>query len=264
MRKEELIELIMKKKEFSQLPKRDVEIAFGKFDKPGFLDEEKIKLTRDLLRKSFSGFAAQKTLTQNPGRLLKNKSTEEILKKHLSTRERLLFYPEIYNRLLNAFKGRKISIIDLGAGINGLSYAYFVRGGFKVDYVAVEAVRQLDDLMNCYFKENRCSGKALHLSLFELEKIKKIIRGMKRPRVVFLFKTLDSLEMLKKDFSKELLLEIAPIADLVAVSFATRSMIKRKKFYAKRSWIFNFVRENFKILDDFEIAGEKYLVFGKK
>jgi predicted nucleotidyltransferase len=36
-----------------------------------------------------------------------------------------------------------------------------------------------------------------------------------------------------------------------------------KKFKAKRDWIVNFIRENFKILGDFEIGGERYIIFSK-
>jgi hypothetical protein len=44
MNKEELIKKITEKKEFSQLPKKDVEMAFNKFDKTKYIDEEKESL----------------------------------------------------------------------------------------------------------------------------------------------------------------------------------------------------------------------------
>ena len=122
---------------------------------------------------------------------------------------------------------------------------------------------QLVDLMNYYFKTRGLNAGAIHMSLFNLEKLKKYLNQGKEKKVVFLFKTLDSLEMLERDYSKKLLKEIAFLVDKIIVSFATRSLIKKTKFKAKRSWLVNFIKENFKILDDFELGGERYLVFKK-
>ncbi|MBI4116125.1 hypothetical protein HY449_00090 [Candidatus Pacearchaeota archaeon] len=113
--KQEIFEQIVKKKEFSQLPNKDVELAFSHFERRQCSDEEKIRLTRDLLRKVFSAFASGKILSP------KKKGPEWILRKHLSTRERLPHYGEIYERIFKDIGG-EASVIDLGAGINGFSY----------------------------------------------------------------------------------------------------------------------------------------------
>jgi len=259
---------ITEKKEFSRLPKKDVETAFTHFAKRQCSEEEKIKLTRDLLRKVFSAFASHKILSpknkNGPSvRTPKSRSEEWILRKHLSTRERLPFYREVYGRILKNEK-KDFSLIDLGAGINGFSYIFFEKLGLKPRYVGVEAVGQLADLMNDYFKKTKKDGKVIHASLFELEKIKKIISGQKKPRIVFLLKTIDSLEMLEDNYSKKLLLEIAPLCDKIIASFATGSMIKKTKFRAKRNWIVDFIRENFELTDDFEIGNERYVIFKNK
>ncbi len=255
MNKTELLQKITEKKEFSQLPKKDVELAFSHFEKRQVSDEEKIRLTRELLHRVFSSFISPKLLSP------KNKNEEWILRKHLSTKERLPYYFEIYKKILVEYKNQKISIIDLGAGVNGFSYKYFPK---KIDYMGVEAVGQLVELMNDYFKRQRVNAHAICESLFETEKIKKIILETKKPRIIFLFKVLDSLEMLERDYSKKLLKEITPLADKVVVSFATMSMIKRKKFKVERFWILNFIKDNFEILDELEIGGERYISFRTK
>ncbi|MCH8945928.1 MAG: hypothetical protein IIA85_03325 [Nanoarchaeota archaeon] len=254
MSKTELINKIVKKKEFSGLPKRDVKLVFEKFDNENNSDEEKIKFTRKTLRKIFSSFASRKILT------LKNKDEEWILKKHLSSRERFPYYLEVYKRI---FKNttKNLSVIDLGAGVNGFSYNYFKKLGLNVNYLAIEAIKQLTDLMNHYFKDKKIPGKSLHLSLLELEKIKKIINTTKEPRVVFLFKTIDSLETLERNYSKKLISEVAPLVDLFVISFATRSMMRKRKFKVNRNWIIGFLKDNFEILDDFQTKYERYLVF---
>ena len=254
MNKQELIKKIILKKEFSQLPEKDVELAFAKFDNKNYLDEEKIKLTRDLLRKVFSVFASSKLFN------LKEKDCEWFLKKHISTKERVPYYDELYKKILKNEKSA-LTILDFGAGINGFSYNYFQK---KFNYVAIESVGQLVNLMNFYFEKKKISGNAIHESLFEMNKIKKIISKTKGQKIIFLFKVIDSLEMVEKDYSKKLLNEIVPLVDKVIVSFATRSLVSKKFFKAKRYWFEKFVKEKFEILDNFELGGERYFVFRKR
>lgn len=258
MNKTELLQKITEKKEFSQLPKKDVELAFSHFEKRQVSDEEKIRLTRELLHKVFSSFTSSKLLSP------KNKDEKWILRKHLSTRERLPYYSEIYKRILAEHKNRRVSIIDLGAGVNGFSYKYLPK---NTNYIGIEAVGQLVEQMNNYFdtlkgtSKEKLNAYAIHESLFELEKIKKIITETKKPKIIFLFKVLDSLEMIEGDYSKKLISEIAPLVDKFVISFATQSMIKRKKFKVERFWILNFIKDNFVVLEDFEFGGERYIVF---
>ena len=282
--KKEILNEIKGKREFSQLPEKDIEMAYEQFEKRQASEEEKIRLTKELLRKIFSAFISKKLLS------LKEKEPEWILRKHISTRERmnvqrssngqtgerLNYYKEIYQRIFKEHK--KASVIDLGAGINGFSYNYFKDEGIEIDYTAIESVGQLVELMNFYFKKNKLKGrphsvqsgspkgraKAIHLSLFELEKVKKIIREKKKPKFVFLFKVIDALESLKRDYSKELINEIVKISDKIVVSFATKSLGNRQKFKANRNWISEFIYENFIVSDDFELGGERYLVFNRK
>ncbi len=281
----ELIKKIIQKKEFSQLPKKDVELALGNFDNENYVDEEKIKLTRNFLFRVFSSFTSSKILN------IKDKDFLWILKRHSSTRERLPYYEKLYERIFKNLD-KKITLIDLGAGVNGFSYNFLKQFSCKIKYVGVEAMGQLVNLMNYYFKKNKINGNAIHLSLFELEKIKNLIkkemghitigvhqggaRTSTRPRkilgedfykgqkIVFLFKTIDSLEIMKRNYSKDLLKEIVPLVDRVVLSFATQSMIRGDKFKAKRNWIINFIKENFNVLDDFELGIERYIVFSKK
>jgi hypothetical protein len=253
--KKEIIDKIREKREFSQLPEKDIEIAFENFEKRQASEDEKIKLTKELLRKNFSAFVSKKLLS------LKNKEPEWILRKHISTRERLPHYKEIYKRIFSEYK--TASVIDLGAGINGFSFDFFEEAGVKVKYTAIESVGQLVELMNFYFKKNKLNGNAITLSLFEKEKVKKIIKDEKKLRIIFLFKVIDALEKIKRDYSKELISELVPLADKFVLSFATKSLGNRKSFGAKRSWVLDFVKDNFEILDSFEIGGEHYIVFRK-
>ena len=257
MNKAEILEKVKFKKEFSELPEKDIEMAFERFDNDKYSDEEKVKLTRDLLRKIFSGFSGRKLF------LMKDKTADEILKKHLSTRERYPFYEEIYSRVLKNLP-EEISILDLGAGVNGLSYDYFKKAGKKVNYIGIEAIGQIVNLINNFFTKEKINGEMIHLSLFEIEELKKIIQKAKKPRIIFLFKVIDSLEKIERDYTKKLLTEIVSLADRVVISFATESWMRRKKFYANRKWLIDFIRENWEFTDDFELGGERYVVFHNK
>lgn len=252
MNKKELILKIKQKKEFSKLPEKDIEKAFSKFDKKKYLDEEKIKFTRDFLRKIYSAFSSKKLLN------LKNKDAEWFLKKHLSTKERFEYYDKIYPRILKNFPKKSV-IFDLGAGINGFSYFYFKNK--KIKYIGIEAVGQLVELMNFYFKKNKLNAIAIFESLFNLEKIKKIIKKEKGFKSIFLFKTIDSLEKMEKNYSKKLIKELANYVDIFIISFSTSSLIKKSRFRANRKWLKEFLKENFEIIDDFSFGNENYIIF---
>jgi hypothetical protein len=231
-----ILQKIREKREFSQLPDLDIELAYKQFERRQATEEEKMRLTKELLRKVFSAFVSKKLLS------LKNKDEEWILRKHISTRERLPYYEKLYKTILNNYNSA--SVIDLGAGINGFSYKFFKK---DIKYTAIESLGQLTELMNFYFKKDKLRGEAVHMSLLELERIKQIIKKQKKPRIVLLFKVIDALESLKENYSKELISEISPIADEIVISFATKSLGNREKFKAKRSWIVDYIAENFRV-----------------
>jgi 5'(3')-deoxyribonucleotidase len=254
----EIIDKIMLKKEFGDLPREDVKLVYSQFDKKDLLVEEKIKRTRDLLRKMYTAFVSKKLLN------IKDKSSEWFLKKHISTKERLESYEEVYKKCLEGLN-KNCSVVDFGCGINGFSYSYFKKIGFNVQYIGIESVGQLVDLQNNYFKKNKIfNAKCVKSSLFKLDEIKKIVESVKGKRVGFFFKVLDSLEMLEKDYSKKVLKELVPMFDRCVVSWATKSLISKKRFYAERKWLKDFINKEFFIIDEFEISGENYLVFSKK
>ena len=247
----------MEKPELRDLPLEDVEMALSLCFKKQNSDEENVKSAREVLHKVYGAFGSRKLLV-NSSRLgrIRERTPEWILRKHISTRERLPHYGEIYRRILGRFNW---TIFDLGAGVNGFSLGFIPHAR----YIGIEGIGQLVALMNDYFKKQKLHARAIHSSLFQLEKIKKLIKKEKGKKIVFLFKVLDSLEDLRINYSKKLLTEIVPLSEKIVVSLPTQSMLKRRTFKAKRSWITDFIQESFKVSDDFEIAGERYIVFRK-
>lgn len=255
--KQKLLKKIMSKKEYSGLPEKDVERAFDMFDKENYSDLEKVKLTRELLKRIFTAFMGRKIM--NP----KDKDARWFLLRHVSTKERFDFYDKIYNRLFRGIKEKEISVIDLGAGINGLSYGFFPKNK-RINYFGIEGVKQLVDVVNYFFRKNKIGAKMVHESLFELEKIKKLIKTQKKPRIIFLFKTVDSLEMLERNYTKKFLNELVPLCERFVVSFATRSLFKKQMFKVRRNWAIKYIKENFRILNDFEFGVERFIIFKNK
>ena len=256
MNREEILKKVTEKKEFSQLPKKDLLLVFENLNKPDYTDEEIVKKMREVLRKIYTSFLSEKLLN------LKDKDFLWFLKKHKSTKERILYYPSLYKKILSGISG-KVTIYDFGCGVNGFSFPEFSKLGYDLNYVGIEAVGQLVKLQQKFF-ENSKKVKFFHESLFETENLKKIIRRGSGKKIIFLFKVIDSLETLKRDYSKKFLEGFVPLVDKVVLSFATKSLGKGKRFFVERTWIKKFIYEKFKVLEEFELGGENYIVFSKK
>jgi hypothetical protein len=238
-----LIEEVKKKKEFKELPDSLIQKVLSLKEVKGS-DEEKVKQARAILRKYFSVFMSNKIVS---GKL----SAEEMLAKHISSKER--DYPELYHRIV---KDEDV-VFDFGAGVNGFSYKYI---GKK--YIAFEATKRFVDLMNKYFQENEFNAGAIWADLFDIECLLKIIKGENGKKSAWMLNIIDALE-LEPNFSKVFISEISKLVDRVVLSWPTQSLQKKRKFSANRNWIFSFIQQNYKILDNFEMNGEKFVCFCK-
>lgn len=251
----QLIEGI-KRKKVSSLSDSIVEKVAG-------LVNDDVKKARALLRKYFGVFLTN--------RILKAKcSADEILRMHFSSKKRNYenFYAEIFSGI-----GDVSSVIDLGSGMNGFSYFYLKKILRDIDYVAFEAVGQLVENMNIYFKKEKFSAKAIHEDLFNVENILKILKKQKKPRVVFMFQVIDALENLERNFSKKFILEISGECEWIVLSLPMESLSGKRKFVVQRKWIVDFLsskddssdsEEKFIIEKDFVMNGERVIIIRKK
>ena len=254
-----IIEKIMDKKEFRDLPILDVKLIYSLFEnRKDLLDEEKIKETRKILVKIYTSFLSSKSFN------LRNREEEWFLKKHKSTKERSGHYLELYKNLFRKYKNKEISVFDFGCGLNGFSYSFFSKLNLDVDYIGTEPVGQLVKLQNEWFEDKNFSGKVYHKSLFNLQDNLDLVKSVSGIRIGFFFKVIDSLEFVKRNYSKEVLQKLSPFFDKVVVSWATKSLIRKKKIAANKKWFLDFVKDNFEVLEDFVLSDERYLVFRKK
>lgn len=243
-----IIDEVKKKREFAGLPDSIVEKALVK-------NKLDIKKTRSFLRKYFGVFLTNKVLKG---------SDENVLKSHISSKKRE--YSILYAKI-SGVVGDMRSVIDLGCGANGFSYRELVDNFGNIKYTGIEASKQLCDSSNSFYAKNGfTNARVVFGDLFDLNEVVKIISRSESPRVIFALQVVDALESVEPNFSKKLLLEVKnslSSKDFVLVSNSLRSISGRERFSIQRGWLDDFLRENFKIVDSFELFDEKYTIIKK-
>ena len=164
---------------------------------------------------------------------------KKLLSTNTSTRERLEIYPALYKEIFS-ITGIPKSILDLGAGINPVSFPWFNFG--SIEYYVYELNKNDCKFLEKYFdlmkKHTNLKGKA---EVLDLLKIKEVI--FPKTDICFLFKVLEPLELsTKHKISEELLKKIK--SRFIVVSFATRTMAKRAMNYEKRGWFEKMLQRN--------------------
>jgi len=244
---ENLIKEVKKKREFSGLPDSIVQKALENSD----LD---VKVARNFLRKYFGIFLTNKVL----------KGTgEDLLSKHISSKDRdyNLFYKKIFENILEVG-----SVIDIGCGVNGFSYNFLSNIVGNSSYIGVEASGQLVEKLNSYFEKENLSEvcNVYNFDLFDINRIKDLLKKSRKNRVVFLFQVIDAVENIEKNFSKRLILEIFEECEFIVISLPLRSLGGKTKFNVQRKWLMDFLEEKFLIEKDFVLGNERIIIVRKK
>ncbi len=264
MQYKELIGDIKKKKEFSYLSEDFVlRVVKNYFEnnpvpngnKKSALYKSTIKNVRKILREVFGVFQPLNVLRREEmlnklGGLKDLEGHKKLLGEHISTKERLGFYDQLYSKIFE-ITGKPKIILDLACGINPISFPFM--GLKKVKLICYEVSKMDCDLLNNYFKKFEIDGKARSIDLLSAKKFPKA-------DVVFLFKVLDSLETLERDSSLRLLKRLN--CNWVVVSFATHSL-GGKKNISKRVWFERLLRElnwKYEVLD---FENERFYVVRK-
>ncbi len=249
----ELINQVKRKKQFSQLPNSIIQRSLK-------ISKGDVKKSRAILRKYFGVFLTNKILKPKD---LSNWG--DILKNHKSTCKR--DYEKLYSKIFkekNYFK----SVIDLGCGVNGFSLFELNKSSGVLEYSGVEASGQVVNLVNSFF-DDYCEDYKAQVSqadLFDCEFIKKIIKESKKPLAVFVFQIVDALEFFNRDFSKKFIIEILKILDkedILVLSFSTRSLSGKKKFYTQRKWLLDFLKKKTEIINNFDMFDERFIIVKK-
>jgi len=176
-----------------------------------------------------------------------------ILKSHKSSSERIDFYSDIYEKIFSV-TGKPKTILDLACGLNPLSFPWMSLK--KVKYFAYELTKEDSNFIQAYFNMMRpfgLEGESFSLDLMKVEQLPKA-------DVCFLFKTLDTLEDLERNYSEKLLANIP--AKFIVVSFPTMSIGGRNPI-RQRGWFFRMMRNLGLSAETFEIENEIFYVVKK-
>ena len=174
-----------------------------------------------------------------------------ILELHKSSKERLPYYGLVYKKIFDA-TGLPERIVDLACGLNPLSYPYL---GCKPEYLACDLAEKDLEFIKEYFAIMRIRGSVKKVDLIK-DNVSKIVKGID---IVFLFKTLDSLESVKWNISQELLKRLK--AKSIVVSFATKSLGGKKAIKKeRRAWFERLAKEQNYTFESFEIPGEIFYI----
>ena len=229
-----------------------------------------IKELRKNLRRTYGVFQLDKEIkerqqlveelvTKNPknGKNL----VERILATHASTKERLLFYEELYRKIF-LMTGKPQRVLDLGSGLNPFSIPlmHLRKLDFSAYDISDEEVNTLTDFFAFLQRQNKhFSGHAETLDLFHWEQLKKL----KKADVCFLFKMTDVLDRGKGHKATESVLREVP-ARFVVISFPTKTLSGKRMNFPKRRWIellCNRLGFSFRVL---QFPNEVFYVIEKK
>ena len=215
-----LIQDLKKKKELQDLDNSFIEARIK-----GYLKEKEVpsnkkskeykkifKDLRRLLRKSYGMF------------------------KVIEEKRDLNFYKLVFNKL----KPKKM--LDLGCGLEPLYYTRLI----KAEFYATDISNDIINKLNEHFKINKIKGKAFIFNLVDED-----LNNLPEVDLCFMLKLLESLELIKKNISKELLSKIN--SKYFVVSFSKIALGKKVKIRkAGRAWFRRILKElnyDYEILD---------------
>jgi hypothetical protein len=233
----QLIRDIKKKKELREISDKFVKEQLDKlftkdvkvdFNPRSAVYKTIIKDVRAKLRRVYGLFRTKENLAEIK-KLLSEKKIDQILSVHSSTKERILFYPQLYQKIFQ-ITGKPKTLLDLGCGINPFSFQHMKLS--KLNYYAYDLSKEEISLINQYFKSINLDGKAEILNLLDFDKVKRLPSA----DLSFLFKMTDVLDRGKGHKTSEELIKSIP-AKHVVISFATLTMSGKKMNHPRRGWI---------------------------
>jgi len=173
----------------------------------------------------------------------------QILLTHRSTKERLYDYSSMYRKL---FKIKPKSILDLGCGLNPISFPWMNLSSVKC--IGIELTDEDCRYLNKYFsimKKFGLVGEAKKINLITIDNLPKT-------DVCFLFKLLDNLETLELNFTKKLLEKIK--SDYIIASFPTKTLSGKRLSKKRLKWFFKLINEH----EEFETQNEVFYIIKNK
>ena len=217
-----------------------------------------IKHIRGKARKVYGVFqttaiAKRTALLEQYLKTSKKKDLTVLLKTHRSTRERMGYHKKLYKKIFS-ITGKPDSLLDIGCGINPLTFS-FMGLGKDITYIAAEFSQKDIDFLNIFFRKNKMKeSKAVKIDLLkDYAKLKKYTAD-----VCFVFKVLDSLEVVKKNISYKILDAIT--SDFIIVSFPLKSIARKEMRLQRRNWLEKAASRLGFTIDYFSVGQELFYV----
>ncbi len=245
-------ELIVKIKKKKELQTIDDEIVIHEIKRylhknskliDMFIQDKKIALqtimkhVRSELRRLYGSYTTQIDSREKAKLNFISQSSEktvtDLLLSHKSTAERYPYYEQFYKELFE-ITGKPTSIIDLGCGMNPLSFSFMNLK--KVSYFAYDISTADLDILHSFFENKKeIDGTTSVINLFEA-KSKPLFEGLPQFDLCFLFKVLEIIEQSKSHKISEKIITSVP-AIWVVVSFPTKTISGKPMKHPRRGWI---------------------------
>jgi 16S rRNA (guanine(1405)-N(7))-methyltransferase len=223
------------------------------------ISKQDVKDVRAKLHRLYSSYQTRKKSKKREIYLAELKNREEILeitKKLLSlvvsTKERLEDYLRVYETIFK-ITGKPNIIVDIGCGLNPLSYPLMKLE--KLDYYAYDIDEEDMIFLNNYFKIMKDKGLNGNAKILDVNNKEKI-DNLPNSDIIFLFKTLDLVNINKNKLIENLLKK----TKFLVVSFATKTLTGRPMKLKRRTGFEAFlIRNNFKF-KIIEISNEIFYI----
>ena len=231
-------------------PKIEKKISESKNLENSSAVEECIKKVRAELRRVSGSFEID---NKDREILIEQNKISEILSTHSSTKERIEYYDLIYDKIF-AITGTPDSVLDLGCGLNPLSFP-LTEQFKKTIYYASDINKDNLKLVKRYFEKNNIRGRTFFYDLT------KIAQDLPKAKVCFLFKVLDIIETKGHKLAEKIINLLR--CKYIVVSFATKTLSGKKMEHFERGWIERMLnRLNLK-WTKFEVENELFYVVEK-
>ncbi|MDP2925505.1 MAG: hypothetical protein Q8N99_03980 [Nanoarchaeota archaeon] len=244
---------------------REIYNYLKKNPKVSDVNKQSIKDIRKILHRLYSSYQIGKKnkkekllieLRKNPSDI---NTINKILSLSISSKERLNHYKEAYETIFKITKSPR-SIIDLGCGLNPISYVYM--GTKSLDYNCYDIDENDIQFLNDYFgmmKKYGLNGKAKILDIKDIEKISNLPDS----DIIFMFKLLDIINTKSKKPGEEIINLLIEKTKFIIVSFSTNTLGGRPMNIPRRKGFeFMLERNNLKY-QTFNIPNEIFYIISK-
>ncbi len=262
---EPLVQDILRVSKFSRLGKKAIRAALEQFfvTQPRSKQQQTqlLKQTKKYLHDTYSVYNIRAVNTRES--LLRKKDYEGLLHSHSSTRERQLYYKEIYDTIFKK-SGTPKTILDIGCGMNPFSIIHTPLQ--KITYYCFDLAEKDIRLLNTFFaststKKNIRSKatQTIHFDQTFLNNIKTI-----KTDLCFLFKMTDMFDYGTKNHKQTEKILTAINSKTIVVSFPTRTISNKAMNNPRRQWFERLLKRLHYTYDYFTIPNECFYIITKR